>query len=120
MSLGHIISEGATGQNSRGIDRLDIIVWGLTMQKLIDVIAMAESIRCWGNMTSQPRTLNKLSKSSSMPNQKIWLHSIFGMRMSCPSNKVFKVAYMARFVGNHWARKLVGLYNRADSIRLNK
>ena len=43
MSLGHVVDEGTTGQNSRGIDGIDIVVWDLAMQKLVDVVAMAKS-----------------------------------------------------------------------------
>jgi hypothetical protein len=120
VSLGHIISEGTTGQNSSGIDKLDIVVWCLAMQKLIDVVAMTKRISGWRDMTSQTRTLNKFSKSSSMPNHEVRFYGIFRMRMTCPSNKVFKVADMSWCARNDWACELVGLYNRTNGVRLNK
>ena len=116
----HIISERTARQNSRWIDRNNIVIRDLALQKLIDMIAMAESISSRRDMTSQARTLNKLSKSGSVPNHKIWFDSIFRMRMACPSNEVLEVADMLGRGGNNWMRKLVGLNNRANSIGLNK
>jgi len=79
MTMGHVVGERTTGQNSRGIDGIYIVVRGLAMQELVDVVAMAKSISGRRDMTSQARALNKLSKGGSMPNHGIWFHRIFGM-----------------------------------------
>ena len=82
MSLGHVVGKRTAGQNSRGIDGIDIVVWDLAVQKLVDVVAMAESISSRGDMTNQTGTLNKLSKGSGMPDHKVWLNRIFRMGMA--------------------------------------
>ncbi len=120
MSHGQVVGQRTTRQNSRGIDGFNLVVRGLAMQELVDVVAMAKSISSWRDVTSQARALHKLSKSSSVPNHKVWLHSIFRMRMACPSNEVLEVADMSRRRGNNGTRKLVGLDNGANSVGLNK